>query len=386
MKFEKKERSRAQMMRLVLFEGLFILGLAVSAYFISLSQKVGYEKLNENVFIGGQQGENQEPDLESIKERSDVVETGTTTGLSHYRNILLVGVDAREQDKMTSGSNADVLMIVNINEQTGEVKLISILRDTLLRLIDGGKYHPDRLYDKANAQNCYTGISDTVSMLNLNLDLNIKEYVVVNWAAAAQIIDTIGGIEMTIENEEILGYLNGYLTEVNNETGMHSPQIKQIGTQMLTGTQAVAFCRIRYAGLQDFGRTQNQREMIVKVVDKMKHLLFEKPSVLMAVVNKAAESVVTNMTLKELGVLAFKAAEYKVVDHTAFPFAYVSGNNNGRVTELTGGVKDFLAADNLESNVVMLHQYLYGDKAAGYQAPEYVKQISEDIRWMNGEK
>lgn len=373
------------MMRLLLFEGLFILGLAVSAYFISLSQKVGYEELDENIFIGGKQGTEAEFDLEQLKDGEDVVEAGGEAALSHYRNILLVGVDARDQSKMTSGANADVLMIVNLNEKTGEVRLVSILRDTLLRLVDGGRYHKDRLYDKANAQNCYTGISDTVSMLNMNLDLDIEKYVVVNWSAAAQIIDTIGGIEMTIENEEILGYLNGYLTEVNKETGMHSPQIRQTGTQMLTGTQAVAFCRIRYAGLQDSGRTANQREMIVKVLDKMKHLLFEKPSILMKVVNQAAESVVTNMTLKELGVLAFKAGDYQIADHTAFPFSYTSGKNGGRVTELTGGVKDFLIADDLEKNVVMLHQYLYGDEAAGYTAPSYVKQISEDIRWMVGD-
>ncbi len=385
MKSGKKKRSGKQKMRMLLFECVFMLVLAVSAYFISLSQQIGYEKLDDNVFIGGQNEEFSDLTLEPLKDTEDIVEAGGTvknTEISHYRNILLVGVDARDQSAMTNGANADVLMLVNINEQNGEIRLISILRDTLLRLIDGGKYHPDRLYDKANAQNCYTGISDTVSMLNLNLDLNIEEYVVVNWAAAAQVIDTIGGVEMTIENEEFLKYLNGYLTEVNAQTGIFSPQIQKTGTHLLTGTQAVAFSRIRYTGLQDLGRTQNQRELIVKVLDKLKHLLFEKPSVLMAAVNQAAGSVVTNLTLKEIGMLAFKAGEYSIVDHTSFPFSYVSGSNTGKAAEIMNGVKDFLVPADLEANVVRLHQYLYGDAAKEYEAPAYVKQISEDIRWM----
>ncbi len=385
MKNGRKKRSRKQIMRLFVFEGLLILGLALSAYFISLSQRIGYEKLDEDIFIGGENQEKIELTLEQLKDAGDIVEAGGSVNEAvnaQYRNILLVGVDARDQSMMTNGANADVLMLVNINENNGEVRLVSILRDTLLRLVDGGKYYPDRLYDKANAQNCYTGISDTVSMLNMNLDLNIEEYVVVNWAAAAQIIDTIGGIEMTIENEEILKYLNGYLTEVNEETGIFAPQIKETGTHLLTGTQAVAFSRIRYAGLQDLGRTANQRELIVKVLDKMKHLVFERPTVLMTAVNQAAGSIVTNMTLKDIGLMAFKAGDYTIVQHTAFPFDYVAGNNIGKVTTLTAGVKDFLVANDLEKNVILLHQYLYGDVAAEYTVPSYVKQISEDISWM----
>lgn len=128
---------------------------------------------------------------------------GTITGsevvdydelISDYRNILLVGVDARDQKRIDRGANADVIMIVSINESTGKIRLISVLRDTLLRLENPGSYHKGRLYDKANSQLCYTDIADMISMINRNLDLNIKDYIVLNWLAAAQVVDTLGGI------------------------------------------------------------------------------------------------------------------------------------------------------------------------------------------------
>lgn len=394
-KRKRIKKSRKQMIRLFVFEFIFMLTIGISAYFISLYQKMGYEKLDDDIFVANHEEGvvlktlNKENQQDPADFADTLVEAGVSAydqKISQYRNILLVGVDARDQSSMTRGANADVLMLVNINEQTGEIRLVSILRDTLLRLIDGGSYYPDRLYDKANAQNCYTDISDTVSMLNLNLDLNITEYAVVNWSSAAKIVDTLGGVEMNIENEEILGYLNGYLTEVNEETGIFAPQLKETGMQLLSGTQAVSFCRIRYAGLQDFGRTNNQREVVVKILEKMKTLLFEKPSAVMTAVNQAAESVVTNLTLKDIGELAFQAGNFTVTDHCAFPFHYIAGTDVGRVGEITGGVKDVLVVKNLEEDVKQLHQFLYGEAADDYEVPSYVKQISEDILWMAEEK
>lgn len=118
---------------------------------------------------------------------------GTITGsevvdydelISDYRNILLVGVDARDQKRIDKGANADVIMIVSINESTGKIRLISVLRDTLLRLENPGSYHQGRLYDKANSQLCYTDIADMISMINRNLDLNIKDLYCVKLAGS----------------------------------------------------------------------------------------------------------------------------------------------------------------------------------------------------------
>lgn len=392
-------------MRLFLFEVLFVAALGISAYFISLYHKVGYEELKKDIYVAGEEGHDPQEgqwllemgESGSTEEVNPVAAEANQYALANqegklgqykenerYRNILLVGVDARNQKDMTNGANTDVMILVNLDRETGNIRLVSILRDTLMRLTDGGKYYPDRLYDKANAQNCYTDISDTISMLNMNLDLDIREYVAVNWMAAAQIVDTLGGIEVTIDNEEILSYLNGYLTEVNDKTGIFSPQLTETGTQVLTGTQAVAFCRIRYAGLGDTGRTSNQRAVIEKTLEKMQQLVFEKPSAVLEAVSKTAESVVTNLTLKDLGTLALQAGGFTITDQCAFPFSYKAEKKITKELEQTKGIKDVLIADTLEENVIQLHQYLYGEEAADYKPSEYVRRISEDIAWMMG--
>lgn len=388
------------MLRLFIFELLFMAGLGISAYFISLYHKVGYKELDHTVYIAGAETaeENQEsvqwlkPEQEETAGMRDETEPAQVKAvvyegsISKYRNILLVGVDARDQEDMINGANTDVMILVNLNEETGNIRLISILRDTLMRLADGGKYYPDRLYDKANAQNCYTNISDTVSMLNRNLDLDIQEYVAVNWMAAAQIVDLLGGIEINIESEEILSFLNGYLTEVNRETGIFSPQLTETGNQVLTGTQAVAFCRIRFGGLGDTGRTGNQRIVIEKTLEKMQQMVFEKPSVVLSAVSKTAESVVTNLTLKELGALALQSGGFTISDQCAFPFSYISKKQLERGGKQISGIRDVLVADTLEENVVQLHKYLYGEEAKEYEAPEYIRKISEDMMWMAGDE
>ena len=320
---------------------------------------------------------------------------GTITGsevvdyyelISDYRNILLVGVDARDQKRIDKGANADVIMIVSINESTGKIRLISVLRDTLLRLENPGSYHQGRLYDKANSQLCYTDIADMISMINRNLDLNIKDYIVLNWLAAAQVVDTLGGIEVSIENPEVVRYMNGYLTEVNQQTGIWSEQLDGSGTYNLTGTQAVAFCRVRYAGLGDVGRTGNQRMIIERCLKKVKELILTKPTTVVRAVSIGMDSIATNLSMLELGNLAFKAGDFEIEESISFPFQYEAGEYLGQIYDLTNGVKDAVVARELADNVVQLHAYLYPEAAYAYHLPEEIERISEDIAWMSDVK
>ena len=306
--------------------------------------------------------------------------------ISDYRNILLVGVDARDQKRIDRGANADVIMIVSINESTGKIRLISVLRDTLLRLENPGSYHKGRLYDKANSQLCYTDIADMISMINRNLDLNIKDYIVLNWLAAAQVVDTLGGIEVSIENPEVIRYMNGYLTEVNQQTGIWSEQLDGSGTYNLTGTQAVAFCRVRYAGLGDVGRTGNQRMIIERCLKKVKELILTKPTTVVRAVSIGMDSIATNLSMLELGNLAFQAGDFEIEESISFPFQYEAGEYLGQIYDLTKGVKDAVVARELADNVVQLHAYLYPEAAYAYHLPEEIKRISEDIAWMSDVK
>lgn len=134
-----------------------------------------------------------------------------------YWNILLVGVDARDQANLGGGNGvqSDVMMICSINVKTKEVKLVSIYRDTLLKM-----YSRDE-FDLANSEFAKGSDTDMISMINMNLDLQIQDVVVVNWAALIRVIDAIGGIYLDITPEEVeKGYITGYITEIEEATGI----------------------------------------------------------------------------------------------------------------------------------------------------------------------
>jgi polyisoprenyl-teichoic acid--peptidoglycan teichoic acid transferase len=375
-------RKRKHRESLFWLEAAFIVLLLAGAYVIGSYARAMQNDPLQEVFVADH-GTN-------VVEVTD--EQGTVTGnelvdydalISDYRNILLVGVDARDQKRIDRGANADVIMIVSINEKTGKIRLVSVLRDTLLRLEDPGSYHEGRLYDKANSQICYTDIADMISMINRNLDLNIQDYVVLNWLSAAQVVDTLGGIEVSIDNPEVVRYMNGYLTEVNKQTGIWSEQLDGSGTFNLTGTQAVAFCRVRYAGLGDVGRTGNQRMVIEQCLQKVKSLILTKPTTVVRAVSVGMDSIATNLSMLELGNLAFQAGDFEIEESISFPFQYVAGEYLGQIYELTNGVKDAVVAKELADNVIQLHAYLYPEAAYAYQLPEEIQKISEDIAWMS---
>ena len=375
-------RKRKHRESLFWLEAAFIVLLLAGAYVIGSYARARQNDPLQEVFVADH-GTN-------VVEVTD--EQGTVTGnelvdydtlISDYRSILLVGVDARDQKRIDRGANADVIMIVSINEKTGKIRLVSVLRDTLLRLEDPGSYHEGRLYDKANSQICYTDVADMISMINRNLDLNIQDYVVLNWLSAAQVVDTLGGIEVSIDNPEVVRYMNGYLTEVNKQTGIWSEQLDGSGIFNLSGTQAVAFCRVRYAGLGDVGRTGNQRMVIERCLQKVKSLILTKPTTVVRAVSVGMDSIATNLSMLELGNLAFQAGDFEIEESVSFPFQYVAGEYLGQIYELTNGVKDAVVAKELADNVVQLHAYLYPEAAYAYQLPEEIQKISEDIAWMS---
>ena len=369
-------RKRKHREPLFWLEAAFIVLLLAGAYVIGSYARAKQSDSLQEVFVADH-GTNvvEVTDAQGTITGSEVVDYDEL--ISDYRNILLVGVDARDQKRIDRGANADVIMIVSINESTGKIRLISVLRDTLLRLENPGSYHKGRLYDKANSQLCYTDIADMISMINRNLDLNIKDYIVLNWLAAAQVVD---------ENPEVIRYMNGYLTEVNQQTGIWSEQLDGSGTYNLTGTQAVAFCRVRYAGLGDVGRTGNQRMIIERCLKKVKELILTKPTTVVRAVSIGMDSIATNLSMLELGNLAFQAGDFEIEESISFPFQYEAGEYLGQIYDLTKGVKDAVVARELADNVVQLHAYLYPEAAYAYHLPEEIKRISEDIAWMSDVK
>ena len=298
------------------------------------------------------------------------IEIPIYTDTSEYRNFLILGVDTRYDTP--DALNTDVMIIGSLNNTTGEVKLVSILRDTIMKMENRTA---DRTYDKANQQ-YYSGISDTVSMINRNLGLDIQEYCVVNWYGVCVCINQLGGIEMTIKDDAQLIWHQGYLRSVCEETGFdyESELLWAPGTYLMDGPQVVALCRIRYGGLNDTGRASNQREAIGKLLEKAKATAARGD--FMTILNcaeTALGNIITNLSLPDVAFLASDINRYKMVGSRQFPVSYTSQEIVGNYMEKYH--LDWpIVANNFEQEVRDLHTYLFPDLE--YEPSDFIKEIS----------
>ena len=283
-----------------------------------------------------------------------------------FTNVALFGLDSREGE-LGSGVRSDSIMIASINDITGEVKIASVYRDTLLQLSDG-------TYDKANAAYAYGGPEEAVAMLNRNLDLDIDKYVTVNFNSLADIIDILGGIEVELTSEEIF-WLNGYAAETSQVVGRQTNGIDENspGVHNLDGIQAVSYTRIRYTDGGDFKRAERQRIVLEKVIQKMKTA---GPVKWNRILDTVLPKMSTNLTTPTIMKLGINMLRYKVGETRGFPFDITTSEN---VIGLEGS---YAVAIGHADNVRQLHGFLFGDES--YQVSDKVQQISEDVAYLTG--
>lgn len=284
------------------------------------------------------------------------VEADEDTDQDTYRNLVIFGVDSRE-NILKEGTNSDTIIVVSINQRTKAVKLVSIYRDTY-------SYIPEEGYDKINASYRIGGYSLALSTINKNFDLNIQEYITVNFRAVVQTIDMLGGITLDITEEE-LKYLNGYVRELNRINDTKVPGLKKAGTQMVNGTQATAYARIRYTEGGDFMRTQRQRVVLQRIFDKVKS---SDLSTINAIINEVLPQVSTNLSNLEILTLAKDIFFYDIVDQTGFPFEK-DAHTYRKVS--------YVFPIDLEANTSKLHEFLF--ETENYQPSQTVKDYSEEI-------
>lgn len=172
-------------------------------------------------------------------------------------NIALFGIDSRTN---SNKGLSDAIMVATIDRNKGTIKLTSIARDTMVAIDDHGKTN------KINAAYSYGGAELAIKTLNQSFGLDIQDYVTVNFSQLSKVIDTAGGVTVTIAEDE-KNMANGIMDELTPK----SAKIKKSGTVLLTGDQAVAFCRIRYIGT-DTARMQRQRTVLLALLDKTKNL------------------------------------------------------------------------------------------------------------------
>ena len=194
---------------------------------------------------------------------SDVTLCGEQdANIKNYTNIALFGVDSRAND-LRKNTRSDSIIVASINNKTHDVKLVSIYRDTYVKIHDHG-------CTKVNHAYAYGGPDLAVNTLNKNFDLNIKDFVTVNFSALTNVIDELGGVELTIKKEE-LKWVNAYGHDVAKINGQKYTKIKHPGKQTVTGVQATGYCRVRYTKGGDFTRAERQRTVLQAIFAKAKN-------------------------------------------------------------------------------------------------------------------
>ncbi|MCI9452625.1 MAG: LCP family protein [Dorea sp.] len=340
---KKKKKRRRRRVVLLCFE-LFILAiLCVVGYGMLKLGKLDINILNPN-------------NLEVYKD------TGP------YTNIACFGLDSRNGE-LEGGVQSDSIMIVSINNETNDVTLTSVYRDTLLLQADGN-------YEKANSAYNRGGPEAAISLLNRNFDLDIRNYVSVNFSALVDVIDALGGLEIDMTQEEAF-YCNGYAFETAQVVGKEMTKedcIDEVaGTQLLDGIHAVGYARIRYTEGNDFKRTERQREVLELTVEKAKkaNLL-----TLNKIVDEVFPQISTSLSITDMLGFAANILNYNIVGKTGFPYAVTTSED---VRNHTGS---YVVPIDFIGNVSMLHQNIFAEE--WYEPSSKVKQIHDDIIYLTG--
>ncbi len=350
----KKSKKRKRRKLLIVAIELMILLVAVG--WIWVNGKM--DKLDTDVSFKGK-----DVRVELPEETQDV--------LGEYTTIALFGLDNRDEGSYERG-NSDVIMVARIDKDTKEVRLVSVYRDTFLKMAD---LDNTEAYSKANAAYAKGGPKQAVRMLNTNLDLDIQEYVSFDFSAVAEAVDILGGVEVEITDEEA-GHLNNYCIETSKVTGKSYSPLPGAGTYNLNGVQAVSYGRIRYTAGDDFKRTERQREVLEKMVDKA---LASDMATINELIDTVFPEVKTSLSKTEILALAADAFNYKMGETAGFPF-----DKGSAVVSISyqKGSQDCVIPADLSANVKQLHDFLYGTD--DYQVTESVQSISDEIVYRTG--
>ena len=289
----------------------------------------------------------QETDLQE----QDIVTNDQAPQMTGYTTYALFGLDHRSRNEKLNTENSDTIIIASINNDTKAVKLVSVYRDTLLNV-------KDDTYSKANAAYALGGPAQAVNMLNTNLDLNITDYVSIDFDALVTVVDCLGGLDIPLSYAEIV-HMNNYCVETAEETGksytpVELPEPKPedqeaiVGTYHLNGVQATSYCHIRYTASLDMGRTERQRRVIQMIVDKAKKAGL---STIFDIMDQVFPMVKTSVSKTEILKLIPAMIGYSIDETTGFPQDYKFATVKGSV----------IVPTTLDSNVLKLHQFLYGN-------------------------
>lgn len=338
-KIKKKNKGLKIFLRVLIVIIVIILGIAIAGY------SFVHNKLSKMK-------------TEYIDKTAIGISEEAKDSLKGYRNIALLGIDSRADDYGT-GNRSDCIIIASINEKTKEVKLLSVYRDTYVYVTENG----NKKLDKITHAYSYGGAQNTLKSLNEALDLNITEYVTVNFDAVIAAVNALNGVEIDITSEE-LKYINDYIDATSQSSGVKSSHLSKAGRQTVDGVQAVAYSRIRYTAGGDYKRTERMRTVVTAMAKKAKTLNIGQ-------LNKLADEILPrvskNIENNDIIALIPSALSFDITESLGWPY-----NVKGISTTAWYGVPV-----TLESNVIRLHKELFGQE--DYKVSETVKEMNDAI-------
>lgn len=282
----------------------------------------------------------------------------------HYRNIAIFGIDGSGD---TTGDRSDSIMVMSVNSRTGQIRVFSVLRDTVMQQRGGN-------YSKANAAFARGGAEDAIWMLNHNLDLDIESYIMLNYNSVGYMVDALGGITVDLTSDEIneMNRHIGNTAEVMGSSELPVLDPEKTGPQTLNGIQAVTYSRIRKGVGDDFARAERQREVLQLIMQKS---ITAGPIAWNRMIRDVTPTISTNLSTLNMGILGISMFRMNMGEMKQYPIDLTTGNVSG----LRGS---FVIPINVAENVRQLHEFLFGD--ANYQVSPTVQQISSDISSMTG--
>lgn len=273
-------------------------------------------------------------------------------------NIAVFGLDSRSGEVK---GRSDTIMFVSIDKDTYEINVVSVLRDTYVSI-------PDQYDAKINAAYSIGGPQLAIKTLNRNFDMDISDFIAVDFKAIVDAVDALGGITLTVEQEHLTD-LNKTIKNTNkifkNETA--SPTVKKAGEQTLDGKQTLAYIRMRNTGNADFDRTSRQRKAVTAILAKIKQDF--SVDLILGVARDVSDDIVTSLSNTEIFDLTYKILKSDSPANTAGLTKHVTAKSIDR--------QSVLFPDTLQDLSTELHTKLYGE--GGYTPTKSLGQRSRKL-------
>ena len=347
-----KKKKRALKIFLIIIDVLLLLVVAAGAYFV-----LRWDEVEDVTFQAAvERGE--------VAPNEDIAEQ-TLERMKGYRTIAVFGVDARDMTTLDKGTQGDVNMIITLNNEAGDVRMISVYRDSFICTNDDLSR-----FGKLADNYAINGAVGQVAALNRNYDLNITDYVTVNWKAVATAIDALGGLDFEITEAELRSY-NKYLEETAESIGASYEPIYEAGQHHFSGVQAVTYARLRNTAGDDYKRTERQRLVVSLLLEKAKSA---STSTLISLANTLFddELIATSFSISDVLSMVDLVSKMSMAETEGFPFDKQSG----------GPPKYYVYPLGLTQNVRRLHELLYNNTE--YEPSETVLTIDSYIVQTSG--